>query len=260
MDYRIFIPTRGRTTSQLTVENLPKNLHDKVVLVCPKDERKALQANYPTVSVIAQPPSVTTLSRKRQWIAEHARSERVPFWFQMDDDLKFYVWQGEQHVRFNRSPALVKKFFTSTLPALISEYKVVGFGTKGFALPGGVKENYHLGFVFGMESKVALEKIEWNRIELYEDIDYTLQLLKKGERIAVTYDVVVEQRKANASGGLSRERSSDLEKRCLEKLISLHPGIVQRKPASGQHSQSNTRVSWSKAAAIGQQSRLGSLY
>lgn len=259
-DYTIYIPTRGRVDNQLSVTNLPENVHRRIMLVCPKGEVNSLRSNYPTVAVLGQPDSIASLSEKRHWIAELAKTSKVPFWFQMDDDLNFFVWTGEKHTRLVNDPAATKKFFLKTLPSLIRDYKVVGFGTKGFALPGGVKENYHLGFVFGMRTTTGLSKIVWERLELYEDIDYTLQLLKNGVKIAVTYDLVVEQRKSAADGGLAGERTDKLAEKCLKKLMDLHPGIVKQKEASGQHAQSNTRISWAKAAAIGGAAKRNTLY
>ena len=255
LQYRIYIPTRGRVDKQITVQRLPEYLHYNITLVCPKSEVKALRANYPSVYVLGQPDSVTNISEKRAWIEEQARGHE-PFWFQADDDLSFYVFQKsiqKHRVTSEENEKTQRKFWLKTLPELCAEYDSVGIGTKGFALPGGVKENYHLGFFFGMKSVVS-RNLEWNRIPLYEDIDYTLQLLKLGYRIAVTYDMTLSQRAAESEGGMSStgERNDSVTRAALAQLINLHPECVKEKAASGQHSMSNTRISWKKAAEIGQ--------
>lgn len=249
VNYHIFIPTRGRTSSQLTVERLPKYMHKHVTLVCPREEASELRDNYPTVNILKQPSSIKNLSEKRQWIMEQSDHR---FSFMFDDDLYLYAFDPsqERHVVASTSKNVTKKFWTEVLVQLCSDYRCVGLGTKAFAPKGGIKENHHLGFAFGMTRK-TVSKIEWNRLLTYSDIDYTLQLLKKGVRIALTYDMAVAQRKANAEGGLRDERTRKGAAESLRELIRLHPDVVKEKPPSKQHPDSNTRVSWKKAAQIG---------
>lgn len=234
---------------QLSVEKLPPGLHAHITLVCPANEVEALVENYPGVSVLAMPKNIKTLSQKRAWIALNPAQDHE-FAFQIDDDLKFYVWNGEKHVAALNDLEASKTFFLKKLPELLDTYKCVGFGTKGFALPGGIKEDFHLGFAFGFTKNVA-KKIVWDRIRFYEDIDYTLQLLTSGVKIALTYDLVVEQRKADAEGGLSEERTPALMEESLKKLLEFYPGIVKVKPPSSKHPYSNTLISWKRAAALG---------
>lgn len=248
-NYHIFIPTRGRTTKQLTVERMPLPLRSLVTLVCPRDEVDELRANYPGVNVLAQPDAIKTIHKKREWIMKQSKH---PFSFMFDDDLYLYVFDTKQdkHVVASTNEAATRKFWTKTMPKLVRDYPVVGLGTKAFAPKGGVKENFHLGFAFGA-SREAVKAIEWGRIHFYEDIDYTLQWLKGGWRIALTYDMAVAQRGAEGDGGLSGERTREEAARCLKQLIKLHPDVVKEKPPSAQHPDSNTRISWRGAAKIG---------
>lgn len=260
LPYRIYIPTRGRIDHQITLRKLPTYIHKKVTLVCPKSEARALREAYPDVDVVGQPNEIKTIAAKRAWIAcELSRSKEEPFWFQADDDLSFYVFDhaiDKHRVCSEENERLQRKFWLATLPDLVYRYDSVGIGTKAFALPGGVKENYHLGFFFGM-SQHATKSLKWNRISLYEDIDYTLQLLKLGFQIGITYDVSLSQRAAESAGGLTETGERDAKKieKALELLIQFHPTCISRKEASGQHSMSNTRVSWKTAAVIGTQAR-----
>lgn len=248
--YHLFIPTRGRTSNQLTVERLPKFMHKHVTLVCPRSEVEELKANYPTVNVRAQPKAIKTLAAKREWIMT---TSDYPYSFMLDDDLYLYAFDPEQnkHVVASTVPAVTKDFWLKTLPDLCRRYKCVGFGTKAFAPKGGIKENFHLGFVIGMSKMTARKRIIWDRVFPFEDIDYTLQLLKGGTRIAVTYDMAVAQRKADAPGGLEGERTREMAAAALKKLIKLHPDVVKEKPPSASHPDSTTRISWRGAAKIG---------
>jgi hypothetical protein len=228
---------------------LPKYLHKHITLVCPAEEVKALKKNYPTVNVYPQPEFITSLYKKREWMMT-VLGKLHKFTFMFDDDLYFYVFNGEKHTVASSEKEKTKEFWSKTLPALCKKYACVGLGTKAFAPKGGVKENSHLGFAFGMSQK-AVKKIVWGRLRYYEDIDYTLQLLKGGVRLALTYDMAVAQRKADAPGGLSNERTREAAQKSFRKLLKLHPDVVKEKPPSAAHPDSNTRVSWRGAAKIG---------
>jgi len=251
----ITIPTRGRTDKQTTLEYLPESIHEHVVLVCPKEERKALRSNYPSVTVVAQPDSVQTIAAKRAWIMNTMFRKTFrdrKFCWMFDDDLYFNVFLPK--LNLHRSVTNYKKeserFWLRQFPKLCTQYRVAGIGTKAFAPKGGLRENYHLGFAFGMHRSVV-KSIEWDRIALYVDIDYTLQFLRQGIRIGLTYDMTIQQRAAESKGGLEGERTDDLVQKSLEKLLKFHRGYIKVKEASGQHSMSNTRISWAKAAKDG---------
>jgi len=251
----ITIPTRGRTDKQTTVEYLPKEIHKHVVLVCPKEEKKTLKKNYPSVNVVAQPSSIKTIAAKREWIMKVMFKEQFPdykYAWMFDDDLYFSVFLPELnlHRSVSNYPKESRRFWLKKFPVLCKKYKVSGIGTKAFALKGGIRDNYHLGFAFGMHRSV-ISKIKWNRIDLYVDIDYTLQFLRRGIRIGVTYDMTLQQKLAAAPGGLSGERTDERVEKALQKLLKFHPDFVKRKDPSASHAMSNTRISWAKAAKAG---------
>ncbi len=247
-----FIPTRNRIGNQVTVRNLPKILHPWITIVCPQSEVLAHRADWPDVQVLAQPDHIETIGAKREWIFKEA-ARGIDFAWQLDDDLKFKILDN-----FNRfvKPRDEDSFAASLL--LIHDryrrhekYEVIGLGTSYFAPKGGVRDNYHLGFAFGF-SENARDSLEMNRLDVFEDIDYTLQVLREGIKNCVCYDVVVDQVKADAPGGVTGERTSETIRRDLDRLISYHPGIVSEKPLRpGAHPAAITKVLWSRAAKEG---------
>ena len=252
-DLRYFIPTRGRVGKQLTLQNLPKSLHPLVTLVCPEEEVEAHRAEWPDVQVMCQPHGITTIGAKREWIYKYLAQD-VWFAWQLDDDLIFKVLDGTTKTfRKPQSESLYANAF-----AYIHEqyfvreaYQVIGLGTSYFAPKGGIKPNYHLGFAFGF-SRLARRRLEMNRMDVFEDIDYTLQVLRKGIKNGVCYDVVVDQKQPDAPGGVTGERSEETIRRDLAKLIELHPGIVSEKPRRpGAHPAAITKVLWARAAKEG---------
>src|SRR5690348_3043926 len=200
---RYYIPTRGRVGKQLTLSHLPTGLHSLVTLVCPAEEVAAHRADWPDVQVVTQPEDIRTIRAKREWIYK-TLAEDVEFAWQLDDDLSIKVLS---HWNF-RKPDPEEDYYRAVWVAIHNLYfcdkgfEVIGLGTSYFAPKGGIKPNYHLGFAFGF-SKAAREQLEMNRLDVFEDIDYTLQVLRKGIKNGVCYDLVVDQKQPDAPGGVT---------------------------------------------------------
>lgn len=248
MTHHYYIPTKGRVTKQFTLSNLPSKLHKQITLVCPEDEDEILRIIYPTITVVAQPHPMS-IGEKRAWIFQELAKD-VDFAWQLDDDLRFKVVVHD-YFRKPTEDQLFEGF--QTVESYSEQYDVLGLGTSYMAPKGGVKENYHLGFAFGF-SKRARASLEMNRMDVFEDIDYTLQMLRKGIPLAVCYDVVVEQKEADATGGVTEERDLGMIERDFEMLQSFHPDYVKRKER-GNHPAAITRISWAKAAEEGKRLR-----
>lgn len=255
---RLFILTRGRVNKQKTLSELSKFMWPHTTLVCPKKEKSDLlelvERDYPGVTVLGQPESIGSLAEKRKYIAELSIRKNINF-IQADDDLTLRALDPSSK-KFVNSKKIQKLGWAELSRFMRTGYApVVGFGTRAFSQKIVSQEephrfNYHLGFIWGMTPEAA-EAIEWGRLALYEDIDYTLQTLKAGFRNVISYRVVVAQPKGERAGGLYGERTDELVTTSLRRLIKFHPDVVTTKESSGQHSMSNTRVAWAKAAKIG---------
>lgn len=257
---RYFVPTRGRVGAQATVRNFPASLRPLLTIVCPQDEVKQHEADWPEVRVVGQPSDIKTIGAKREWIYRVLARE-VDWAWQLDDDLKFKIClEVEPGVKRFRTAsndegvarALLSLYITAEKRRLIcGGDAALGIGTSFMAPKGGYRENYHLGFAFAFD-RPGRSSLSMNRMDIFEDIDFTLQTLRNGHSILVTYDVVVDQLKPDAPGGVTDERTEQTIRESLEKLKAFHPGIVQEKPRKpGAHPAAITRVAWAKAAKEG---------
>jgi hypothetical protein len=81
-----------------------------------------------------------------------------------------------------------------------------------------------------------------------EDMDYTLQLLRKGYRNLVGYRLVVDQQFAKA-GGMTSERTIEKSDKDAERLARRYPGVVevQQKQYKESVPRKEVRVAWRKA-------------
>jgi hypothetical protein len=102
---------------------------------------------------------------------------------------------------------------------------------------GRVKENHtkkagwktpdRMMFSLGYFLPIVVKECELGRIETREDMDLTLQLLRKGYRNAVWHTTVNDQRKFDAPGGATNERTIESSNADAYKLARLHPGYVR---------------------------------
>lgn len=253
---RYYVPTRGRVGKQATVRNFPARLRHLLTIVCPENEVQAHRKDWASegVQVIGQPSHIATIGEKREFIMT-TLSNNVRFAWMLDDDLKFKVCVKKRFVSPTNYATEFEDVFSNNIDWLCEEFKAVGIGTSYFAPKGGIKLNYHLGFAFGFERE--LRNSLTYPLNVFEDIDYTLQCLRGGNAIAVTYDVTVDQIKATTSndpadGGVAGERTLSTIRTNLDQLIARHPGIVSEKPQRpGAHPAAITKVLWAKAAREG---------
>lgn len=251
---RYFIPTRNRIGRQVTLSNLPPEIRSRVTLVCPVEEKEEHLRLLSDDLDIVVCNSTMTIGEKREWIMNDlfAQYDEDYAWM-MDDDLKFRVWVDGRLVSSRGHEDELVRVLGDVLPKLHCDghYGAVGLGTSFHPPASKLKNNYHMGFAFGFDRQ-TIAKIKWNRMDVYEDIDYTLQLLRGGVPIAISYEATVDQVKADAPGGVQGQRNNDIIRRDLDRLISYHPGIVTEKEVRpGGHPAANTRVSWKKAAKEG---------
>jgi hypothetical protein len=95
--------------------------------------------------------------------------------------------------------------------------------------------------------------MEHGRVEIMEDFDLNLQMLRAGYSSAVLYKYANGQGETNAPGGCSTFRTLELHNRNVAKLAELHPGFVKlktnRKTKSGGElsNRHEATIYWKKA-------------
>lgn len=257
VNYHLFIPTRGRVSSQWTVESIPAKFHKYVTLVCPKDEVSTLRRNYPTVSVVGQPSKIKSITKKREWIC---KTFDYDYTFLFDDDLN-RIWAYDpdtrKYLQWTERPDLCTNFFKKVLPNLMTSYDGLGLGGRLFShtFEGGTKENTRICIAYGL-SKRAITLLDFNRVADYCDTDYSLQLIKAGAKIAVTYASICQQKGEGLPGGLTDERTKERLAESKRVLVNLHPGIITERKTTDKHPVSDLRVSWSKAKKLAKTHRI----
>jgi hypothetical protein len=213
---------------------LPKELRARTTLICPQKERSKLDSIYLDdhgPEVVAQPDATWTIARKRAWIlGEWAPSQGYNRIIMLDDDLRFAtrISEGDWHLRSIEKEELIPEFKLLE-DKLGEEFPHVGFGQRqsnnaaegsSWKIPG--KMVYSLGYYLPIVNR----ECELGRIETREDMDLTLQLLRKGYPNAVYQNTVNDQREFDAPGGASSERTIERSNADAYKLAQFHPGYV----------------------------------
>ena len=251
MDMAIIIPTRGRTSKQLTLQSLPGELRRLTTLVCPKVEASGLYRLYPDVEIVVEPHPMK-LAEKRGWIVQEWFRAGFDKIIMLDDDLRFATRKStddDWHLDEIKGEALIPEF-KRIAEKLGPEFPHVGFGprqgnnrlkTVGWKSPG--KMVCALGYYLPIVAKEVL----WDLVELRQDMCASLQLLLRGYPNAIWTTTVVDQHR-DAPGGCCIYRTLEYSNAQAEKLAQLFPGYVS---VGERYGRLEVTVQWKKALEDG---------
>jgi hypothetical protein len=255
----IIIPTRGRVNQQLTLLSLPRELRKQTTIVCPKQEEVRLGCLDDDVEAVAQPVPDWKIAQKRKWIMEEWLRRGYEKILMFDDDLCFAT-------RICKSDRRLRPISGEELGAEIQrladklgpEFPHVGFGPRqgNNNVQAGWKTPSRMIYSLGYYLPIVLKECELGRIETREDMDITLQLLRKGYPNAVWHTTVNDQ-KFNAPGGCTNERTIERSNADAYRLAELHPGYVSvvEKDYKASVPRKEVICRWQKALEDGQRHR-----
>jgi hypothetical protein len=246
---RIYIPTYRRVNAQHTYYALPPGWQARTTFVVDAQDALAM-IDYGYASgllcIVPDSAGVTSIAKKRAWLLSTVEDEPIVM---LDDDLRFAVRDGAGGRLVDASPEIVGAYLFA-LETSLQLYVHAGFSARqgNNHLPGGWVTNTRMMYVLGYQPHAVRKHCELGRIETREDMDITLQLLRKGFPNAVCADICVDQ-KYNAPGGASGQRTMAASDADAELLAALHPGfvkVVQRAYASSVP-RKEVVVQWKKA-------------
>lgn len=247
-DMMIYIPTYKRVNKQKTFSDIPDVWKENTLLVANAEESAILrEKGYP---VLEHPPEITTIALKRAWIIQQCPAEKL---FMMDDDM--YLYGRKPGVLALERALMTEERRTRLLDevqAKLDDYAHVGISPRqnNNTFHGLWRECSRMVFTLGYRTKVVREEVEFNRVHLKEDFDYTLQLLRKGYKNVVGYEHCTAPDGFHAPGGCSaEERTLEATNQSALDLARLHPEFV--KVVERDYDKSMKRleviVQWKKA-------------
>lgn len=261
-DLRIVIPTYRRMPRQATLGNLPESWMSRTTLVV--DEHDAgLKKLYDLrgANIVVHPPHIKTIAQKRAWIILNwGLVCDTPKIFMLDDDLRFAVRDNIDggSVRLRQATSVDLEDHLRVLESFLDHYVHAGWSARQGN--NNVKDrrwvdNTRMMFALGYRCDLLTKwhddgEIEIGRIELREDMDLTLQLLRRHHANTVDFDIATDQVAGYAArGGCSEQRTVADSDADAEKLAQLHPGLVKvvEKSYKGSVNRKEVIVQWKKA-------------
>lgn len=262
---RIFIPTLGRGPElQYTLRELGPAICKKyhATLVCAPKEAKALSVCEEIYGCEVWPCRVQgNIGKVRQWIVDNTDDPHI---LVMDDDLQSWSWRHEQpdKVAYRKATPQQRMKGIDEVAMRLRKFAHGAIGHRLFAnnrnsLEFNTRQLRALAYNVDV---LVYEQVKF-RMELMEDLDVQLQLIKRGHEGFQINTLVQEQKGSNEAGGCSTYRSDDRQTAAAHKLAELHPDcvtVVQKKQKGNGTmwgDRTDVRISWRKAIRAGQEYR-----
>lgn len=204
------------------------------------------------------------IAATRRWIGSYCRAAGIAKFIMMDDDVKFIMRQDVASTKLIKcSPEDVGQMLVAVGRQLDVDAHV-GVSARGGNNQRGVGDadslvshNTRTLRVLAYRTREFME-MEHGRVEVMEDFDVNLQLLRAGYSNADIGWYAQDQRMTNAPGGCSTYRTHEVHERSAQRLHELHPGLVALRQKSnktdreGFGTRTEVTISWKKAHLEGQ--------
>lgn len=244
----IYIPTYKRKTLKTLESMKGSNILDHVALVVDPEDVGA----YGKYGVRVIPcPVQGELGAVRRWLMENHKGQ---YQIQMDDDLRFAVRRTDDPGKFvPATPEDIDVMFDRVL-LLLGEVPLVGIRQRGGA--NRSKPPFELAVrqcMFHAIDVHAAKREGWvYKSSVFEDFDYTLQVLTSGYPNAVLTTHTIDQGESQAPGGVAGYRDNDRMQRDALDLAMDYPDfvrIVAKKGWRGMEFRTDVNVQWKRAFA-----------
>ncbi len=252
-DMTIVINTLDRPNKQITLNNLPENIRTQTVLSVQAHEA----SRYTNLNCLVLPESIRTLPVTRQWLLDNISTRYLLI---MDDDLSFFARKDKVPSRLYKNTMEDTGEMITVLHQKLEQYPMVGVsareGNNRFA--DYQAECARSMRIFGLDLHVIKSVgARFDRTKTKEDMDMTLQLLRKGHKNCVLYNWANDHVSSNAPGGCATYRTFEMMEADAETLRELHPEFVtvvkkKTKTSWGGSERTDVRVQWKKAFASSQ--------
>lgn len=249
----IYVPSSGRAQHQPTLTALVEAGLAPVLVVQQREFEDYFAAWGKTASIIALPPSITTIAPTRQYILENCGSSDT--FVMCDDDLTFYARRLDY-------PTRLRDMFPGELCETFNELELAlqRHAHAGLAAREGANRNatpflYNTRImrVLGYQRDPLISRnIRFDDMEVMEDFHVALRLLEAGFTNCVVNGWAHNQKGSSSAGGCSVWRTPALHAAAAHQLATLHPGVVQvvekeTKQAWGGGVRTDVRIAWKKA-------------
>ena len=227
---KIYIPTFMREDKQKCFNNLPVEIQKMVTLVTHDGRADILRKHNPTANVIDL-GTADGIADVRQKILNQSPDDHVMF---IDDQCRFKKRNSSMKYDKMTPDQFVEMF--ELVERNLSEYAMVGICDRA----GNNRYLQDTRSSMRMYSVYAINRNAWrengisfdglyqknNEIKLYEDFYAVLSMLTRGLPNLMLCNYIFEA-EHGIKGGCSTVRNNELQKKCIEALISEFPDFVK---------------------------------
>lgn len=257
---RVFVPSMGRVSG---IPDGPMLDIPETTIVCyvvPPDEAgdyRRVLAPWSNAVVLSCPER--GIAATRRWIGEWCRDAGVDRFLMLDDDIRFLVRRGWDTWRLRGTKPHEVVAMLDLVDHLLGDHGHVGISARegnnrlGEGEPTSVvAENTRTLRALAYRTDDFLS-VEHGRVEVMEDFDVNLQLLRRGIPNCNIGYWAQGQKMTNAPGGCSLYRSHEVHERSAHRLAELHPGLVRlrqkenKTDREGFGTRTEVTISWKRA-------------
>jgi len=219
----------------------------------------------PTFDILETPEGMRGIGPTRHWIGEHAQSIGADKFVMMDDDIDFLVRKSADDWRLVAQTEEQTDEMFREIDHWLDTYASVGISSRegnNRAGVGGPRDENMVAIatrvmrMFGCRTADWLE-MEHGRVEVMEDFDLQLQLLRAGRGNCCLFYYANGQKMTNMPGGCSTYRSHEVQDTAARRLQELHGDRLVRlrqkqnkTDAAGLGTRTEVTIFWKKAAGL----------
>jgi hypothetical protein len=220
---KIFIPTYKREGKQFTLAGIPKGWLNKTYLVCPKEEvhDHPLRVDVPV-------EFIGSIAKTRQFIIDQSDDPQIAM---LDDDLTFYKRDEIVKTQRSTSSAIVNDLFH-----LMNDWLDQGdvfCGTSNSFMSHEKPTEYYYGkpshCCFLNRDYLKQHNIRYDAVTYFEDFHVPISVIESGKRLRYSGEYISIEKKANAEGGCSVNRTKENNREAMIELQKLHPNYITLK-------------------------------
>lgn len=270
----LYIPSHSRATEANVrmgpLLRLPRSWWPRTHYVVPHGQMEAYDAvlrgmGLPTFSVLETPEGMRGIGPTRHWIGQNAREREADKFVMMDDDIDFLVRRSPEHWQLQAQTPPQTEEMLGEIDHWLDHHASVGISSRegnnrcgigGPRDPNMVAVATRVMRMFGCRTADWLE-MEHGRVEVMEDFDLQLQLLRAGRGNCSLFYYANGQKMTNMPGGCSTYRTHEVQDTAARRLQQLHGEQLVRlrqkqnkTDAAGLGTRTEVTIYWKRAAGL----------
>jgi hypothetical protein len=250
----IWIPSRGRPSEvEGVIRQIPKNLHQRTT-ICVSDNDPRANEYFERWA-----GDITVVQLNANGIADKrlrmVQACKAPFIFMIDDDVRFYKRKSAEdwHLIPMDHDDFTMMFVGVQVALASNEYVAVGIspreGNNHMKAPREENTRLMRAVAYARDEYLACEH---HRVQVMEDFDIQLQLLRRGLKTCSFTLYAQDQRGTNVAGGCSNWRTHEVHEQSAKKLAELHMGFVKtvekkNKTGGAFGTRTEVMIGWKRA-------------